>query len=232
MANKNPTGILAIWNDIDETVAADYEHWYQRQHLYERVSIPGFRYGRRYVAVDGAPKFFTYYETDNPEVLTGGEYLARLNDPTPWTQSLMPHFRNVSRTVCRQAIAAGDQSGGWVACLSMSAPFAEGALDALRRELGRLESWPEIARVRVWQAHDADATAATDEAALRPEADTAIGAALVVEATDGGEAAACISSLHAAAGSLDTVGETGVYRIICHIDGDEVRRAQGAGNDS
>jgi hypothetical protein len=68
MSDETPTGILAIWNDIDDSVAADYEHWYQRQHLYERVSIPGFRYGRRYTVVEGAPKFFTYYETDTPEV--------------------------------------------------------------------------------------------------------------------------------------------------------------------
>ena len=76
MAEKTSPGILAIWNDIDDAVARDYEAWYQRQHLYERVSVPGFRYGRRYVAVDARPKFFTYYETDTPEALTGGEYVT------------------------------------------------------------------------------------------------------------------------------------------------------------
>ena len=227
MPDKSPPGILAIWNDIDDAVAADYEHWYQRQHLYERVAIPGFRYGRRYIAHGHSPRFFSFYETDTPAVLTGGEYLERLNDPTPWTQSLMPRFLNFSRTVCRQVIAAGDQSGGWAATATLVEPLPETALETLRRELGRLESWPAIARVRVWQSHDPGAAAATEEAALPPGADGAIGAALIVEATSGDAAADCLADLLAAGGRAEAAGATGVYQIICHIDGDEIRRGHG-----
>jgi hypothetical protein len=138
----------------------------------------------------------------------------------------MPHFRNVSRTICQQVIAAGDQSGGFAACASLAASLTDLALEDLRRELGRLESWPAIARVRVWQVHDTEATAATDEAALRPEADTTIGAALIVEAADE-SAAGCLTGLLNAAGSPELLGDVAIYRIICHIDGDEVRRAHG-----
>lgn len=227
MSVASAGGILAIWNDIDAQVAGDYEHWYQRQHLYERVSIPGFRYGRRYLAPDSSPRFFTFYETDAPNVLTGGIYVERLNDPTPWTQSLMPHFRNVSRTICVQARVAGDQSGGWAATVRLANPLQPDAMDILTAELGRLESWPGIARVRVWHRHETGPLASTSESALRSEPDASIGAALVVEATNRDEALSCAEALTARVAGGTGTAAVGVYQLICHIDGDEIRRLHG-----
>lgn len=224
-ASSEP-GILAIWNDIDDIVADDYEHWYQRQHLYERASIPGFRYGRRHVAPGQSPKFFTFYETDSADVLTGDDYLARLNAPTDWTRAMMPHFRNVSRTVCRQAVAAGDLNGGVVATVAFAAPLGTGAVDGLETALAALPEWPLIGRVRVWQAHDTGATAKTDEAELRGAPDETIGAALVVEATEADAAAACARDLIAAA-DVAILSPPATYRLICEVDGDEIRRTHG-----
>ena len=34
------------------------------------------------------------------EVLTTGAYIARLNDPTPWSRKMMPHHRNMVRSLC------------------------------------------------------------------------------------------------------------------------------------
>jgi hypothetical protein len=230
MAIVDLPGILAIWNDIDDAVAGDYDHWYQRQHLYERVSIPGFRFGRRYVAHGASPKFFTFYETDSATVLTGGDYLARLNSPTDWTQRLMPDFRNVSRTVCRQILAGGDQSGGYAATVALPEQLPGDALGHLARHLENLDGWPDIARVRVWQAHDTGATAGTNEAALRAGPDTTIGAALVVEGIAADPTQECLSELLAellTVAALPMTGAIQVYQLICHIDGDEIRRAYG-----
>jgi hypothetical protein len=33
------------------------------------------------------------------QVVSGPDYLARLNAPTPWTQRVVPPFRNVARGV-------------------------------------------------------------------------------------------------------------------------------------
>ena len=80
-------GILAIWNDCSAEDTEGYEKWYLGEHLVERLSIPGFRWGRRYRRLSGAsealPEYMTYYETDSAEVLTSQGYLARVNDPTP-----------------------------------------------------------------------------------------------------------------------------------------------------
>ncbi len=83
----------------------------------ERLGIPGFLRGRRYVALAGTPEYFTLYETVSRFTVTGAEYLARLNAPTPWTVATVKHFRNVSRSLCEVAASFGDGQGGLVATL-------------------------------------------------------------------------------------------------------------------
>jgi hypothetical protein len=80
----------------------------------ERVGIPGFRRGRRYVAVAGTPEYFNLYEADSPEVLGGQDYLNRLNAPTEWTRRVVPSFRNVSRSICRVVYTDGVGQGGFM----------------------------------------------------------------------------------------------------------------------
>ena len=48
-------GALVIWHDVhDET---DYNEWHSKEHMLERVGVPGFRRGMRYVAVAESPKY-------------------------------------------------------------------------------------------------------------------------------------------------------------------------------
>ena len=64
-----PTGILAVWSDVDAAGEDDYNAWYDREHLFERLEVPGFHRGRHYLTVSGAPRyFFTYFVTDNAAV--------------------------------------------------------------------------------------------------------------------------------------------------------------------
>ncbi len=106
------TGVVAIWHDLLPDAKQDFYEWHNREHMPERVGIPGFRRGRRYIAVSGEPEFFNLYEADSPEVLGGQDYLNRLNAPTPWTRRVVPSFRNVARSICRVAFTGGVGSGG------------------------------------------------------------------------------------------------------------------------
>jgi hypothetical protein len=80
----------------------------------ERVGIPGFRRGRRYVAIGGTPEYFNLYEADSAEVLAGQDYLNRLNAPTEWTRQVVPSFRNVSRSICRVVYTQGVGQGAFI----------------------------------------------------------------------------------------------------------------------
>ena len=47
-------GILAIFNNVAPGREAEFEEWFQHEHLAERIALPGFLIGRRHEAVSGA----------------------------------------------------------------------------------------------------------------------------------------------------------------------------------
>ena len=153
------TAILAIFNDSRRR-PQHFEKWYNREHLQERVGVPGFRFGRRYaLAAGGDREFFAYYGVDSPAVLNSPAYLKRLENPTPWTTQTMQSFRNMVRTVCDLRIAAGDLIGSHAVVLRA---------DQLCRRRRRQEPSPRrspgggIARVQIWTK------AAQQTAPIRP----------------------------------------------------------------
>jgi hypothetical protein len=107
-------GAVCIWHDLLPEARDDFHQWHNREHMPERVGIPGFRRGRRYVAIVGTPEYFNLYEADSAEILGGQDYLNRLNAPTEWTRRVVPSFRHVSRSICRVAYTDGVGQGGFV----------------------------------------------------------------------------------------------------------------------
>src|SRR5260370_22726399 len=73
----------------------------------EGLAIPGFLRGTRWIALSGEPFYFVLYETAELSTITSGPYLERLNNPTPWSRKMMPHHRNMVRSLCRLRAAVG-----------------------------------------------------------------------------------------------------------------------------
>ena len=107
-------GAVCIWHDLLPEARDDFHQWHNREHMPERVGIPGFRRGRRYVAIAGTPEYFNLYEADSAEVLGGQDYLNRLNAPTEWTRQVVPSFRSVSRSICRVVYTHGVGQGAFM----------------------------------------------------------------------------------------------------------------------
>lgn len=202
-----PGGVLSVFNDLDAACdRADYEAWYQQDHLPDRLAVPGFRHARRYRRCGGsAQEYFTFYETGSPAVLRSPDYLRRLAEPTAWTSRIMPHFRAMNRTVCRVAAEAGGGIGGVVAVLGCAAaPARDGA-----ELLAPLPARSGVTRARLWIAESG--LPANPEAALRPGGDAAFAAIMLVEGT--GEDAPA-AALHDMAKALGLAGEASLYRLI------------------
>lgn len=104
--------VVAIWNDVVPEGLAAFHAWHIAEHMPERVAIPGFRRGRRYVAPGNACSFFTLYEVDDLAVLSGAAYTARLNAPTPGTLANIANFRNTIRSLATVEKSAGESSAG------------------------------------------------------------------------------------------------------------------------
>jgi hypothetical protein len=126
-------GAVAMWWDIAPALRSEFEDWHSHEHFPERMSIPGFRRGSRWASEDGGEGFFVLYELESYDVLTSPGYLARLNDPTPWSTKMMPHHRNMVRSQCRIVESFGGGIARFMLTLRLSP--ADGLAQSLRETL-------------------------------------------------------------------------------------------------
>src|SRR5262245_51693521 len=126
-------GMLLTSMDIDPADEEEFNRWYDREHLEERVAIDGFLEARRYLAHTGSPKFLFLYSTKTIEVLDSPAYRARLNTPTEASKTNMARFKNMIRVVARITASRGAGRGA-VLGVARLRPQA-GKDDALRSEL-------------------------------------------------------------------------------------------------
>ena len=154
--------LLAIWNRIAPDRDAEFNAWYEEEHLAERLALPGFRSARRYRDVDDPYAYCVLYELDSPMVLRSPAYLERLAEPSPRTRAIMPHFADVSRAACRVAFDStpGAPSHAWLALLAVPRADAPASRAA-----------PAGIRLRMAIPDPSATGGPTPEQRLRPEAD-------------------------------------------------------------
>jgi len=126
-------GMLLTSMDIDAADEEDFNLWYDREHLEERVAIEGFIEARRYVAHSGSPKYLCLYSTETIEVLDSAAYRAKLASPTDWSKKSMARFKNMIRAVARITISRGQGRGAVLGIVRLR-PEA-GSEDDLRKTL-------------------------------------------------------------------------------------------------
>lgn len=106
------TGMLITYMDIDAADDAEFNQWYDGEHLAERVAIPGFTMARRYLATGGSPKYLAFYETEDIGVLAGEPYRRALNSQTAWSRAVMARFRQPGRIIAEVRASLGRGRGG------------------------------------------------------------------------------------------------------------------------
>ena len=135
MALLGPAAV-AMWWDMAAAHRAEFEDWHTHEHFPERLSIPGFRRGSRWASATGGDGFFVMYELASYETLTSPPYFARLNDPTPWSQKMMPRHSRMVRSQCQVLESHGGGLAG--AMLTVRLSPQPGRADALRERLRAL----------------------------------------------------------------------------------------------
>jgi hypothetical protein len=222
-------GVLAIWNGIADEAEADFAAWHVREHIPERVAVPGFLRGRRYVAEVGAPRYFNFYETETPETLVAPAYLERLNAPSDWTRRVVRHFRDTSRTVCSVAASLGMGDGAFVGTVRLTSRPGAGNL---ARQVAASVAEPVLAEPGIVAVHllegQADSGGQTAEKALRDRPDQQAAWILLIEATDCKPlervfARHASRDILAAAGADHGNDERGIYRLQYALSRDQLR---------
>lgn len=119
--------------DVAPDAVAEHDDWHTHEHLPERLSIPGFIRGSRWVAVREHPRYLVIYEVEQLATLSSDAYLDRLNNPSAWTAKMMPHYRRMTRGFCSVTCSFGLGVGG--ICLLVRFKPAQGVESSLRKWL-------------------------------------------------------------------------------------------------
>ena len=131
------SAFLALWNDLAPGREAEYDTWHTREHVPERVASPGFRSGRRYVCRSHpAHRWFTLYDVADPGCFETPEYQDLLQNPTPWSASMRPDFRNFLRVPCTALGSSGFGIGAALGVLRLPDEAALSALSQIVRDEG------------------------------------------------------------------------------------------------
>lgn len=211
------TAAMLLCFDIAPEARAEHDDWHTHEHLPERLSIPGFLRGTRWVALQGSPQYCVLYEVERLETLVSPAYLERLNHPTPWTTKMMPHYRGMTRGLCRVAGRAGAGTGHvGLLCRFRPAPGQVARLDDWlgRQILPRLPAQPGLGSVQLLKA--AIAAPMTHEQHIRG-ADAAVDWALLVTGYRQ-EAVADLARADLGAACFEAQGATGLRTGLYRID--------------
>jgi hypothetical protein len=203
-------GILAIFNDCWRGREAEFEQWFQGEHLLERLAVPGFLFGRRHRAISGGCDYFNFYLVESPAVLTSKPYLERLDNPTPMTKKVMSEiFINMNRTVCRRTLRRGGFRGAYAVTVRFDAVPDEGAL---KSTLDALVADAAVAGGEIWIALDPKGMPVSQEERLRG-GDKKIAGCLMIDTLRQADA----EKIGADLGRKFTGTEVGVFRVLCQL---------------
>ena len=79
--------------DVSNAVEEEFNDWYNTVYIPGYLTVPGCINARRYVAVEGQPKYLTLYEFENTGV-PESEAWNRVRDSNPWTRRVRPYLRH------------------------------------------------------------------------------------------------------------------------------------------
>jgi hypothetical protein len=123
-------GMLITSMNIDPQHEDEFNLWYDREHLAERVAIDGFIEARRWIAEDANPKYFATYSTESFEDLSSPAYSKALANQTQWSKENLARFKDMIRVVGR----IGDSQGQGRGALLGVVRLRPGELDAKTRD--------------------------------------------------------------------------------------------------
>lgn len=169
--------------DVDTAAIAEHDHWHSFEHLPERLAIPGFLRGTRWVAVEGGPRYLVLYEVESLATLNSAAYLERLNAPTPWTARMMTRYAGMRRGLCSVVCSEGFGLGRLALLVRLRPSQGDGGTHAwlCGQLLPELRMRPGLSSAHLLQG--AATPAMTNEQRIRG-ADATVDSALVVTAHD------------------------------------------------
>jgi len=114
---SEPLGLLLVTMQPPSEMEEEFQDWYDDEHVPERAAIPGFLNARRYVCIEGWPRYVALYDLAHPDVLREPGYLAISGTNfSPWSKRILPRMQGLYRAEGVQISRPCAQIGASGAC--------------------------------------------------------------------------------------------------------------------
>lgn len=133
-------GELMIWTDVAKENELDFNQWYDKEHMQERASIPGFQWSRRYHSETAARPYLALYRTDDLHVFKSAAYRQAFEHQTEWSVRNFSVMFNTKRRVNVVTDIAGAGMGAAVSLVCLgTVEQAQKALELAQQQYGELQ---------------------------------------------------------------------------------------------
>lgn len=120
---------LALWNGVTPSERQAYEAWHSKDHVPERLTVPGMIAAHRFEASDGDPFFFTLYDVYDASVFHHPAYRRLIDEPSPSSVAMRPFLDRFRRLVCDPIAGTGTEVQAF--CATVDANASQALPDAL-----------------------------------------------------------------------------------------------------
>jgi hypothetical protein len=140
-------GMLYVASDVSPEHDADFNAWYDQEHVEERARIEGFVSAARYEVLGVGKRYLGLYRTQSLEAFTTPAYRAAFGQQTPWSITNLDRMLDPMRRVCAVTASVGEGTGSFLSVSTMALAQVGASPEEQALTLGRaLQSTPGFVR--------------------------------------------------------------------------------------
>jgi hypothetical protein len=102
IAPEHAEGFLLNAMNCAPEAEAEFNEWYNTEHVPQLAAVPGVIMARRFRATNANRKYVALYHLESPDVQATPAWKNAAD--SEWTRKLRPHFRDHLRLVCRKYV--------------------------------------------------------------------------------------------------------------------------------
>lgn len=88
------TGLITVRLDVAAEHDAEFNDWYQLEHVPQLTALPGFVRTRRYFCKTADIRYLAWYETADATIEAAKDFQHIVANPTPWSQRMRKLYGN------------------------------------------------------------------------------------------------------------------------------------------
>ena len=118
---------MTAWTHVPPEHEAEFNAWYDTEHLPDIVALPGFLLGRRYACEGAVPKYLAWYETADETVEPGPHLKNYAANQSPWWRRInafLQHSERMNFRLMRDVGALPAKDAPWLYLVHTDIPDA------------------------------------------------------------------------------------------------------------